>query len=148
MVTADDVREIATRLPRTIERLVQDQVRFNVGRLVYVALSRDEQTMGCAFPREERDAAIAAEPHKFALPGVGDRRYRWIHVELATIDEQELAELVTAAWRMCAPRTAVREHDAESRDAVENPAPSSSVRPTGHPAASGRGRRTRHTRRW
>ncbi|PVZ11935.1 MmcQ/YjbR family DNA-binding protein [Actinomycetospora cinnamomea] len=113
MVTADDVREIATGLPGTTERLVQDQVRFNVGRFVHVALSRDEQTMGCAFPREERDAAIAAEPHKFTLPGVGDRRHRWIHVHLATIDERELTELVTDAWRMCAPRTVVRAHDAE-----------------------------------
>ncbi len=112
MVTADDVRAIATSLPRTVERLVRDRVKFNVGRLVYVALSRDELTMGCGFPKEEREAAIAAEPHKFAMPGVGDQRYNWIHVDLAAIDEEELRELVTDAWRMCAPRTVVREYDA------------------------------------
>jgi hypothetical protein len=72
-------------------------VKFNVGRIVYVALSRDERTMGCGFPKEEREAAVAAEPHKFSLPGTGDLRYRWIHVDLAAIDEAELEELVTDA---------------------------------------------------
>jgi hypothetical protein len=109
MVTSDDVRAIATSLPRTIERLVRDRVKFNVGRIVYLALSRDELTMGCGFPKEERDAAIQAEPHKFAMPSVGDQRYHWIHVDLAQIDEQELRELVTDAWRMCVPKSVARD---------------------------------------
>jgi hypothetical protein len=112
MATANDVREIATNLPRTIERLVRDRVKFNVGRIVYVALSRDERIMGCGFPKEERDAVIAAEPHKFAMPSKGDQRYQWILVDLAHVDEEELRELVTDAWRMCAPKTVVREYDA------------------------------------
>lgn len=112
MVTADDVRTIAKGLPRTVERLVRDRVKFNVGRIVYVALSRDELTMGCGFPKEERDAAIAAEPDKFAMPGVGDQRYQWIHVDLAAIDEDELRELVTDAWRLCVPKSVAREYDA------------------------------------
>lgn len=112
MVTAEDVREIATSLPRTIERLVRDRVKYNVGRIVYVALSRDERTMGCGFPKEERDAMIAAQPRKFSMPSVSDQRYQWIHVDLAEIDKDELTELVTDAWRMCAPKTVVREYDA------------------------------------
>jgi hypothetical protein len=112
MVTTDDVREIATDLPRTVERLVRDRVKFNVGRLVYAALSQDERTLGCGFPKEERDAMIAAWPHKFAMPGVGDQRYPWIHVDLSAIDKDELRELITNAWRMCAPRTVVRAYDA------------------------------------
>ena len=111
MVTADDVRAIALDLPRTVERLVRDHVKFNVGRIVYVALSRDELTMGCGFPKEERDAAIAAEPGKFAMPGVGDQRYRWIHVDLTAIDHEELRELVTDAWRMCVPKKVRQEYD-------------------------------------
>jgi len=112
MVTADDVRAIAKELPRTVERLVRDRVKFNVGRIVYVALSRDEKTMGCGFPKEEREAAIAAEPDKFAMPSVSDQRWNWIHVDLAAIDEDELRELVTDAWRMCVPKKVQREYDA------------------------------------
>ncbi len=111
MVTADEVRAIALGLPRTVERLVRDRVKFNVGRLVYVALSRDELTMGCGFPKEERAAAIDAAPDKFALPSAGDQRYNWIHVDLAAIDHDELEELVTDAWRMCVPKKVRQEYD-------------------------------------
>jgi hypothetical protein len=120
MVTADDVREIATKLPRTIERLVRDRVKYNVGKLVYVALSRDERTMGCGFPKEERDAAIAAEPHKFSMPGIGDQRYRWIHVDLSAIDKEELRELVTDAWRMCVPKKVALEYDVKEQSYVSD----------------------------
>jgi len=105
MVSAEDVRAFALRLPRAYEVLVRDQVKFRVGRLVFVALSRDETSMGVGFPKEERDAAIAAEPHKFVLPRPSDLRYRWIEVRLAALDLQEMRELVLDAWRMCVPRS-------------------------------------------
>ena len=56
MVTIDDVREVVGDLPRSYEALVRDQVKFRVGRIVYLAFSRDERVMGFAFPRHERDA--------------------------------------------------------------------------------------------
>jgi hypothetical protein len=111
MATAEDVRRIATGLPRTIERLVHDQVKFNVGRIVYLALSRDEQTLGLAFPIEERAAAVAAEPDKFSLPSKGDMRYRWIHLRLAAVDVDELHELIVDGWRMVVPRKVAAAYD-------------------------------------
>src|SRR5262245_25228076 len=54
VVTVEDVRGVALTLPRTEEALVRDRVKFRVGRLVYIAFSRDEQWMGFAFPKEER----------------------------------------------------------------------------------------------
>jgi hypothetical protein len=108
--TADEVRKIATSLPRTEEHLVRDQVKFRVGRIVYVALSRDEKSMGFAFPKEERAALVAAEPDKFALPRPSDLRYNWVHVALAAIDAEELRELVTDAWRMVVPKRVAAAH--------------------------------------
>jgi hypothetical protein len=52
MVTLDDIRTVALSLPRTEEALVRDQVKFRVGRIVYVALSRDELSMGFGFPKD------------------------------------------------------------------------------------------------
>jgi hypothetical protein len=49
MVTPDDIRTVALSLPRTEEALVRDQAKFRVGRIVYVALSRDELSMGFGF---------------------------------------------------------------------------------------------------
>jgi hypothetical protein len=62
VVTVADVRARALRLPRTTEHIVHDRVKFRVKRIVYCAFSRDERLMGFAFPTEERDALVAAEP--------------------------------------------------------------------------------------
>lgn len=60
--------------------------------------------MGFAFPKEERDGLIAAEPHKFQLPGKSDLRYNWVRAELGELDSAELEELIIEAWRMCVPK--------------------------------------------
>jgi len=104
MVTADDVRRFAVSLPRTEQKLIRDQVKFRVGRIVYIAISRDEASMGFAFPKEERAGLIASEPHKFFPPSASDERYNWVQVWLGAIDEAEMRELVVEAWRMVVPK--------------------------------------------
>jgi hypothetical protein len=104
MVSVDDVRAFAGALPRAEEALVRDRVKFRVGRIVFVAFSRDETTMGFGFPREERAALVAAEPGKFALPRPSDMRYQWVEARLAALDVDEMRELVLDAWRMCVPQ--------------------------------------------
>jgi hypothetical protein len=104
MVTTEDVRRIASSLPRTTEAVVRDRVKFRIGRIVYLALSRDETLLGFAYPKEERAGLVAAEPEKFLMPVPSDERYNWVRVRLAAIDEAELEELVVEAWRMCVPK--------------------------------------------
>jgi hypothetical protein len=110
MVAADDVRTVALSLPRTEEALVRDQVKFRVGRIVYVALSRDERSMGFGFPKEERAALVAAQPEKFFMPLPSDMRYNWVRVWLDAIDLTELRELVVDAWRMVVPKRIAAEY--------------------------------------
>lgn len=110
MVTIDEVRALALTLPRTTEALVRDRVKFRVGRLVYLAFSRDETLMGFGFPKEEREALIAAEPDKFLMPRPSDQRYNWLVVRLAAIDADEMRELVLDAWRMVVPKGVARAH--------------------------------------
>ena len=104
VVTIDDVRGFASQLPRAYEALVSDRVKFRVGRIVFLAFSRDEQIMGFGFPKEERAALVAGEPDKFLMPRESDLRYHWVHVRLAAIDQTEMRELVLDAWRMCVPK--------------------------------------------
>ena len=104
MITVDDVRRIVAPLPRAYEVVVRDRIKFRVGQIVFVAFSRDETVMGVAFPKEEREAMVAAEPDKFTLPRQSDMRYNWIHVRLDAIDLKELRELVIEGWRMCVPK--------------------------------------------
>ncbi|MBO0876797.1 MAG: MmcQ/YjbR family DNA-binding protein [Pseudonocardia sp.] len=103
MVTVEAVRELALSLPRSTERLVRDRVKFGVGRLIYVAFSRDERTMGFAYPKEQRAALVAAEPEKFRLPRVSEQRYNWVDAWLHALDPPEMHELVVDAWCMCVP---------------------------------------------
>ena len=107
-------------MPRAYEALVRDRVKFRVGRIVFLAFSRDETIMGFGFPKEERAALVAAEPDKFLLPGQSDLRYHWVQVRLAAIDQAEMQELVLDAWRMCVPKSVAAGHGGLRRN---TPAP-------------------------
>jgi hypothetical protein len=87
-------------------------VKFRVGRIVWLAFSRDETVMGFAFPKEERAALVEAEPDKFLLPPASDLRYNWVCVRLAAIDADEMHELVLDAWRMVVPKSVAAAFDA------------------------------------
>jgi hypothetical protein len=113
VVELSDIRAATEGLPRSYEVIVRDRIKFRVGRIVYLALSRDEKTMGIGFPKEERAAAIAAYPEKFLPPSKADERYKWIEVNLAALDEEELRELVLEAWRMCVPKKVAAEYFGE-----------------------------------
>lgn len=104
MTSLAAVRELALSLPRTTEHLIRDRVKFRVGQIVYVAFSRDETEMGFAFPKEEREALVASEPHKFRMPDTADLRFNWVVAQVDAIDDDEMRELVQDAWRMVVPK--------------------------------------------
>jgi len=115
VVTIDDVRALTAGLPRSYEASVRGRVKFRVGRIVYLAFSRDQTVMGFAFPKEERDALIETWPEKFMQPDPGDLRYNWVQVRLDAIEEQELLELVFDAWRMVVPKQLAAASDEDLR---------------------------------
>jgi hypothetical protein len=111
-VTVVDVRAVARDLPRAYEVLVRDRVKFRVGRIVWLAFSRDETTMGFAFPKEERAALVASDPGRFLLPGKGDLRYHWAVARMGALDVEEMREIVVDAWRMVVPKSVADAYDA------------------------------------
>lgn len=104
MVTLEDVRAIASRLPRSYEVLVHQRVKFRVGQIVWLAFSRDETEMGFAFPKEWREALVESEPEKYRLPRESDLRFNWAVVRLAALEHDEMRELVVDAWSMVVPK--------------------------------------------
>ena len=112
MVDVEDVRAFARTLPRSSEALVRARVKFRIGRIVYLSLSRDGATMGFAFPKELREALVESNPEKFSLPGAGDMRYHWVHVRLDAIDGDEMRELVEDSWAFCVPKRVAAEYAA------------------------------------
>lgn len=109
MVTVADVRALARTLPRSSEHVIHDRVKFRVGSIVYVAFSRDEQSMGVGYSKEQRDTLIAAEPDLFFLPRPSDLRFNSVCCHLARLDHGYMTELVTEAWRMVVPKSLARQ---------------------------------------
>jgi hypothetical protein len=103
-VTVDEIRAVAASLPRSYEAHVRGLVKFRIGQIVYLSIAPDGSRMGCGFPKEFRDAAVEAEPEKFALPSEFDMRFNWIHVNLAAIDADEMRGLVEEAWSRAVPK--------------------------------------------
>src|SRR5438034_1039456 len=114
-VTVADVQELARTLPRASEAFVRGRVKFRVGRIVFLAFSKDGSTMGFGFPKEWRAALVESEPHKFALPSESDMRYHWVHVSLDAMDADEMRALVENAWAMCGRKFLVEEDAAAPR---------------------------------
>lgn len=103
-VTIDDVRAVADGLPRSYEVVVRDRVKFRVGSIVWLAFNQAETEMGFAFPREEREALVMAEPGVFFLPRPSELRFNWVECRLDALDADRMRELVLDAWRMVVPR--------------------------------------------
>ncbi len=111
-VTPEQICVLARTLPRSSEALVRGRVKFRIGSIVYLSLSKDGSTMGFGFPKEWRQAQVDAEPNKFSLPGESDMRFHWLHVRLAAIDAEEMRDLVEGAWAMCVPKFVAEEYAA------------------------------------
>ncbi len=111
MAVIEDVRALGTGLDRSYPVYVRGKLRFRVGQIVYVAFSLDETVMGFAFPKEERAALVASEPHKFQMPSASEMRFNWVNAELAALDPIEARELVVDAWRMVVPKKVSRAFD-------------------------------------
>jgi hypothetical protein len=105
MVDIDDIRKIARDLPRAYEVVVRDRIKFRVGRIVFLAMSRDETLVGFGFPKDERAALIDADPARYLLPLASDLRYNWICARMAGLDADLLREHVLEAWAMCVPKS-------------------------------------------
>jgi len=105
MVTVDDVRRVASALPRSYEVLVHGRVKFRVGHIVFVSFSKDGTIMGFGFPKEEREWLIGGSPHKFMHPSRADMRYHWVLARMSELDPDEMRELVEDAWRMVVPKS-------------------------------------------
>ena len=103
-MTVEEIRKLAATLPRSYEAHVRGRVKFRIGQIVYLSLAPDGSTMGCGFPKEFRQAAVDAEPEKFALPRESDMRFNWIHVNLAAIEADEMRDLVEDAWARAVPQ--------------------------------------------
>ncbi|MCC5574429.1 MmcQ/YjbR family DNA-binding protein [Microtetraspora sp. AC03309] len=60
---------------------------------------------------EEREALVGQDPETFARSYTSGR-FGWVQIRLDMVPPDELAELVTEAWCLTAPRRLVEEYEA------------------------------------
>lgn len=115
MATAEDVRRIALSLPETSEGSLYGTPGFRVRDKAFARL-RDEGEVLVAWCADEDDkeALIATQPETFfTLPHYNG--HPSVLVRLAAIDEEDLREVLTDAWRARAARRLVAAHDSGQR---------------------------------
>ena len=103
-VAVEDVREIASQLPRSYEVFVYGRVKFRVGQIVWLAFSRDQTEIGFSFPKELRQALVESDPDTYFMPGTSDLRFNWVCARLVAFHHDELRELVEDAWSTVVPK--------------------------------------------
>ena len=111
MVSADELRQVVRSLPEAEERETWGHPTFRVRDKMFAAMSDDGRQATVKATKEEQAALVAAAPETFGIPAyVG--RHGWVSIQLATVDQAELRELVVEAWRQTAPRRLVTAYDA------------------------------------
>ena len=118
---ADDVRRIALSLPGAAQ--VEGELRYEVGGKNFTWVWREriaghrgrvpqpEVFAVRVADEEEKQVLIASDPEKF-FTEPHYNGYPAVLIRLAAIESDELAELITDAWRIRAPRKLLAEFDA------------------------------------
>ena len=111
MATEDDVRELALQLPATLERPSYGTPGFRVKDRLFARLREegDVLVVWCA-DLGEKELLIGSEPDKFFTTSHYDG-HPSVLVRLPAVDRDELAELLTDAWRARAPKRLLAELD-------------------------------------
>lgn len=110
-VTFEQVRRVALALPGVEAGTSYGTPALKVrGKL----LARVHQSIDCLVLRADfldRQILMQSAPAVFFITD-HYRDYPWVLMRFATVEAGELPELIERAWRLVAPRTLVRKHDA------------------------------------
>ncbi|MFB9192660.1 MmcQ/YjbR family DNA-binding protein [Actinomadura verrucosospora] len=101
---AEEFLRTVLALPEVTEReAFSDLTGFRVRGKGFCYLNENDGFVLLKATREEQAALVAEAPGTFA-PSWASGRFGWVEVKLATVDPEELRELVTEAWRLSAPK--------------------------------------------
>jgi hypothetical protein len=109
-VTWETVRAIAGALPGAVEGTSYGTPAFHVRKTLFVRLHQGGNALVVRIGEADRAMRMRADPETFYITE-HYRQYPWILVRLATVDPADLADLVTDAWRLGAPKKLIDEHD-------------------------------------
>jgi hypothetical protein len=106
-------REIALSLPGTEEKETWGDSTFRVRDKIFCVLGPEGVEGGVKASLETQAALVGSDPATFS-PSHYTGRYGWTTIKLATVDADELRELIIDAWRQTASKKAVAAYDAQA----------------------------------
>ena len=98
-VSFDTVREIARELDGAVERTSYGTPAFYVGKTLFARQHQDGQSLVVRIEPEQRAMRVSANPTAYSVT----EHYRdspLILVRMASIEREELRELLEEAWRL------------------------------------------------
>jgi hypothetical protein len=97
----------ALRMVLTLPEVEQRQHGNHIG---FAYLCEDDWTMLVKTTREEQAALVEDDPRAYKKARTSGR-IGWVQIRLRKAHEDEVADLITEAWRMTAPRLIVARAD-------------------------------------
>jgi len=109
------LRAICTSLPEVTEKISHGEPTWFV-RKAFVMFANhhhdDRLAFWCAAPPGEQEARVTSEPERFFRPPyVGGRGWLGVYLDVDDVDWDEIAEIVTDAYREVAPKKLVAQLD-------------------------------------
>jgi hypothetical protein len=112
MATEGDVRAIALSLPETEERPSYGTPGFRVKDRLFARIREPDVLVVWCADEAEKEFLVRAEPDKFfTIPHYDS--HPSVLVRLSAVGRDELAELLTDAWRVRAPKRLAGSLDAD-----------------------------------
>ncbi len=102
-----DVRELALSLPETIEKPSYGTPGFRVKDKLFARINEEGDLVLWRENQDEKEALIESEPDKFFTTPHYDG-HPMILVRLATVDREELLDLLLDSWDIRAPKSVPR----------------------------------------
>lgn len=108
------LRALCMALPEADERVSHGEPTWFVRKVFVMYANRhhdDRVAFWCPAPPGAQEAMVASEPERFFRPPyVGHRGWLGVYLDVA-VDWTEIAEIVTEAYRMIAPKRLVAQLD-------------------------------------
>ena len=112
------LRKLCLALPETTERLSHGEPTWFVrDKKTFVMFANhhhdDRLAFWCAAPDGAQEALVGSAPERFFRPPyVGHRGWLGVYLDIEGVDWDHIADLVTDAYRVVAPKRLVAELDA------------------------------------
>lgn len=104
------LRRLCLALPEATERLSHGEPTWFIqGKKTFVTYANhhhdDRLAFWCAAPDGAQEILVASEPERFFRPPyVGHRGWLGVRLDVDGVDWDQIADLVTDAWRTVAPK--------------------------------------------